>query len=178
MNDIYNDQPVRDLGAGAVDRLEEALATARDCHELERIRVIAQSRAYRCGDPDGARLRWAKLSLKANARLPGGTSWNDARKNCQNFALRPWIIQHVGPGTDPDWAPEALAADTLAALTLAPGRGRSLSTGRHDLPAERISELRRHKNMTAHVDQLVHLVPSGPTKDRLSSWIDVRKHLP
>ncbi|MFI6864333.1 hypothetical protein ACIBKZ_31300 [Streptomyces sp. NPDC050421] len=178
MNDTYDDQPVGDLSAWAVDRLEEALSTAQDAREVERIRVIAQSRAYGCGDPDSARLRWAKLSLKANERLPGGTSWNDARKSCQNFALRTWIIQHVGPGTDPDWDPEALAADTLAALTLAPGRARSLSTGWHDLPAERINELRRHKNMTAHVDQLVHLIPSGPTKDRLRSWIDVRKHLP
>ncbi|MGW6206292.1 hypothetical protein ACWF9B_21950 [Streptomyces sp. NPDC055089] len=140
--------------------------------------MIAQSHAYRCGDPDSARLRWAKPSLKANERLPGGTSWNGARKSCQNFALRNWIIQHVGPGTDPDWDPESPAADTLAALTLAPGQARSLSTGRRDLPAERINELRQHKNMTAHVDQLVHLIQSGPAKDRLSAWIDVRKHLP
>ncbi|MEW2175229.1 hypothetical protein AB0890_02685 [Streptomyces sp. NPDC005406] len=178
MNDTYHDHTVRDLSTWPVARLEEALATAQDGRELERIRVIAQSRAYGCGDPDSAPLRWAKLSLKANKRLPGGTSWNDARKSSQNFALRTWIIQHVGPGTDPDWDPEALAAATLAVLTLAPGRARSLSTGWHGLPAERINELRQHKNMTAHVDQLVHLIPSGPTKDRLSSWIDVRKHLP
>ncbi|WP_371604668.1 hypothetical protein OG345_39925 [Streptomyces sp. NBC_01220] len=149
MNDTYDDQPVRDLSAWAVDRLEEALATARDGHELESIRVIAQSRAYGCGNPDSARLRWAKLSLTANERLPGGTPWNDAQKRCQDFALRAWIIKHVCPGTDPDWDPEALAADTLAALTLAPGRARSLSTGWHDFPAELIGELRRRKNMTA-----------------------------
>ncbi|MFC0532050.1 hypothetical protein [Phytohabitans kaempferiae] len=37
-----------------------------------------------------------------------------------NFALRTWIIEHLGPDTDPDWDPESLAADTLAALTLDP----------------------------------------------------------
>ncbi|MGW6202595.1 hypothetical protein ACWF9B_02940 [Streptomyces sp. NPDC055089] len=41
-----------------------------------------------------------------------------------------------------------------------------------------MSELRRHKNMTAHVEQLMRLVPSGTTKDRLGAWIDVRRHLP
>ncbi|MFJ6438274.1 hypothetical protein [Streptomyces sp. NPDC091416] len=116
--------------------------------------------------------------MKANERLPGGTAWNDARKSCQNFALCTWIIQRVGAATDPDWDPEALAADTLAVLILAPDRALSLSTGRHDLLAERIGELRRHKNMTAHVNQLVHLIPSEPTKDQLSTWIDVRKYLP
>ncbi|MFJ8871455.1 hypothetical protein ACIRD6_37630, partial [Streptomyces sp. NPDC102473] len=43
---------------------------------------------------------------------------------------------------------------------------------------ERIGELRQHKNMTAHLDQLMAFIPTGPTKDRLNSWTEVRKYLP
>ncbi|MFJ8981598.1 hypothetical protein [Streptomyces sp. NPDC102282] len=146
--------------------------------ELEHIRVLAQSHAYRSDEPQVVRLRWAKPSLKANERLPGGGSRNAARKGSQNFALRTWVIEHLGTGTDRDWDPEALAADTLAALTLDPGQARALSANWHDLPTERIGELRQHKNMTAHLDQLMAFIPTGPTKDRLNSWTEVRKYLP
>lgn len=97
--DSAPEEPVRDLSTWAVDRLEDVLAAARDGQELESIRVIAQSRAQGSGEPDGARLRWARLFLDANDRLPGGTPWNDARKNCQSFALRTWIIRS-GPTKD------------------------------------------------------------------------------
>ncbi|MFG2661650.1 hypothetical protein [Streptomyces sp. NPDC048425] len=177
MSDTAHDQPIRDLSTWTIDPLE-AFAIAQQGQELELIRVVAQSHAYRSGEPHSVRLRWAKLSLKANERLPGGSSWNDARKSCQNFALRIWIIEHLGTGTDRDWDPEALAADTLAALALTPGQAGALSANWHDLPAERIGELRRHKNLTAHLDRLAAFVPAGPTKDQLHSWTEVRKHLP
>lgn len=32
--------------------------------------------------------------------------------------------------------------------------------------------------MTAHLDGLMAFIPSGPTKDRLNSWTEVRKQLP
>jgi hypothetical protein len=177
LSDTDHDQPIQDLSTWTIDRLE-ALATAQQGQELERIRVVAQSHAYRSGEPQSVRLRWAKLSLSANERLPGGNPWDDARKDHQNFALRTWVIEHIGPGTDRDWDPEALAADTLAALTLDPGQAGALSANWRELPIEQIGELRRHKNMTAHLDRLMAFIPSGPTKDRLNSWIDVRKHLP
>lgn len=46
------------------------------------------------------------------------------------------------------------------------------------LPIEQIDELRRHKNLTAHLDELVHVLQPGPTKDRLVAWREVRKLLP
>lgn len=176
-DDTDRDQPVRDLSTWTIDHLE-AFATAQQGQELERIRVVAQSHAYRSDEPPGVRLRWAKLSLNANERLPDDSSWSQARKTCQNFALRTWIIEHLGPDTDPEWKPDAVAADTLAALTLDPGHAIALSWSWRDLPIEQIGELRRHKNMTAHLDQLMGHLPPGPDRDRLTSWTEARKHLP
>jgi hypothetical protein len=176
-DDADRDQPVRDLSTWTVDRLE-AFATTRQGEELECVRVVAQSHVYRSDEPPDVRLRWAKLSLNANERLPDGGPWSRARKTCQNFALRTWIIGHLGPDTDPDWRPDVVAADTLAALTLDPGEAAALSRSWCDLPVGRIGELRRHKNMTAHLDQLLGHLPPGPDRDRLLSWTEVREHLP
>lgn len=176
-NDEDRDQPIRDLGAWTVERLE-ALASTQQGQELERVGVVAQSNAYRSDEPRHVRLRWAKLSLDANARMPGDTPWSRDRKTRQNFALRTWIIDHLGPGTDADWDPEALAADTLAALVLDPGRVTAMSAGWRDLPTERIGELRRCKNMTAHVERLLDFLPPGPDKDRLTVWARLREDLP
>ncbi|MGW4392557.1 hypothetical protein [Streptomyces sp. NPDC004685] len=177
MSDTEHDQPIRDLSTWTIDHLE-AFATASQGQELERIRVVAQRHAYGSDEPRSVRLRWAKLSLNANERILGGNPWSDAQRRRQNFALRTWIIEHLGPGTDRDWHPEALAADTLTALTLDPGQAGTLSANWHDLPTGQIGELRRHKNMTAHLERLMVFIPSGPTKDRLNSWAEVRKHLP
>ncbi|MEE1838771.1 hypothetical protein ACIODX_37805 [Streptomyces sp. NPDC088190] len=176
-NDADRDQPIRDLSTWAVDRLE-AFTITQQGHELERIRVVAQSHAYRSDEPRHVRLRWAKLSLHANARLPGDTPWGQDRKTRQSFALRTWIIDHLGPDTDSDWDPEALAADTLAALALDPGQVLAMSASWRDLPTEQIGELRRYKNKTAHLDRLLDFLPPGPDKDRLINWTEVRKHLP
>ena len=176
-NDADQDQPIRDLSAWTVDRLE-AFMTTQQGHELERIRVVAQSHAYRSDEPQRVRLRWAKLSLNANERLPGDTPWSHDRKTRQNFALRTWIIDHLGPGTDSDWDPEALAADTLAALALDPGQVMALSASWRDLPIEQISGLRRYKNRTAHLDRLLDHLPPGPDKDQLITWSEVREYLP
>ncbi|SEL25913.1 hypothetical protein [Streptacidiphilus jiangxiensis] len=176
-NDANRDQPIRNLSTWTLDRLE-AFTITQQGHELERIRVVAQSQAYRSDEPRHVRLRWAKLSLNANARLPGDTPWSLARKTRQNFALRTWIIDHLGPDTDSDWDPEVLAADTLEALALEPDQATTLSASRRDLPTEQISELRRHKNKTAHLDRLLGFLPPGPDKVRLTAWAEARKHLP
>ncbi|SFF63417.1 hypothetical protein SAMN05216251_12233 [Actinacidiphila alni] len=182
-----SDRSIRQLKGWTRERLEK-LAAARKWHELERIRTVAQFHTYGHGsesgadEPHGLRLRWAEVSLTANDLLPSGTPWDDARKRGQNFALRTWIITHLGPGTDPAWNPEALAADTLAALSLMPAltpdRAGALAANWRLLPAEQIGALRRCKNLTAHVDRLIPLLPPGPAKDRLTSWSEVRKRLP
>jgi hypothetical protein len=59
-------------------------------------------------------------------------------------------VTTLAADADPDWNPEALANDTLAALSLEPRRAESLAAGRRDLPIEQIGDLRRHKNLTAH----------------------------
>ncbi|WP_405812743.1 hypothetical protein OG241_00525 [Streptomyces sp. NBC_01390] len=176
-NDTDRDKPIRDISTWTVDRLEAFTATQQS-HELERIRVVAQSHAYRSDEARHVRLRWAKLSLNANARLPGDTPWSHDRKTRQNFALRTWIIDHLGPDTDSDWDPEVLAADTLAALVLDPSEVTALSTNWSDLPIERIGELRRYKSKTAHLDRLLDFLPPGPDKDQLITWTEVREHLP
>ncbi|MGW5349749.1 hypothetical protein ACWERV_04405 [Streptomyces sp. NPDC004031] len=176
-DDSEREQPPRELSAWTVDRLE-ALTATRQGRGLELIRTVAQSHAYQSDESRSARLRWARLSLAANERLPGGTPWEDTRKACQDFALRTWVIGHLGPGSDRDWDPGALAADTLAALALDPDQALVRSAHWRTLPLEEIGELRRHKNLTAHLDRLMGFVPEGPTKDRLVAWADVRGHLP
>ena len=42
--------------------------------------------------------------------------------------LRMWVIDRLGPvPTCPDWSPDALAADTLGALTLTPAQAQALA---------------------------------------------------
>jgi hypothetical protein len=168
-----------DISAWTVERLE-AYAAAQHGQELERVRVVAQARAYRSQEPRHARLRWARLSLDANARLHGNSCdpWGRARMAHQNFWLRTWIIKHLGPDTDPDWDPSALAADTLAALTLDPAQASTTAANWPDLLPEQIGELRRHKNLTSHLATLVIYLQPGPTRDQVAGWIEVREHLP
>lgn len=176
-NDKDRDQPICDLSTWTVERLE-AFTMAQQGHVLEQVRVVAQSHAYRSDEPRHVRLRWARLSLNANARLPGDTSWSQDRKIRHNFALRTWIIEHLGPDSEPDWDPETLAADTLAALALDPGRAVALSAHWRELPTELIGELRRHKSKSAHLDRLLGFLPPGPVRDQLITWTEARKHLP
>jgi hypothetical protein len=96
-----------------------------------------------------------------------------------NFMLRTWIIEHLGADEgDADWDPHALAADTLAALTLEPGQARAAAASWPTLPIEQIAELRRHKNMTTHLDRLIGYLRAGPVKEQLVIWREVREHLP
>lgn len=62
-------------------------ATAPDPFRRLR-RATPGSHAYQSDEARPARLRWAKLSLNANARLPGDTPWSHDRKVRQNLALR------------------------------------------------------------------------------------------
>jgi hypothetical protein len=169
--------PIRDLDNWTIERLE-AFAAAQNGEELEQVRVIAQSHAYRSDEPRLVRLRWAKLSLHANQRMHGDSPWEQNRMTSQAFMLRTWVIEHLGPDADPDWNPEILAADTLAALTVDPDDAGTMSANWRDLPIEQIGELRRQKNLTAHLDRLVDLLQPGATKDRLVVWSEVRKLLP
>ncbi|MFI5960282.1 hypothetical protein [Cryptosporangium sp. NPDC051539] len=84
----------------------------------------------------------------------------------------------LGPPTDPVFRAAAIAADTFAALTLEPAEALSVSADWRGLPLAEIGLLRRHKNLTGHASRLVGLLPSGPARDRLVVWIDVRQRLP
>jgi len=95
-----------------------------------------------------------------------------------NFMLRVWIIEHVGPGPDPLWDPHVLAADTLAALRLDPTEAATAAQNWRDLPIGEIGELRRHKTLTAHLGRLINHLPPGPTKAQLIEWGEVRILLP
>lgn len=171
-------QPNLNVSSWSIESLETHMAGLQRGQELERIRTVAQSHVYRSAESRDARLRWAKLSLAANRRFHGDGLWEQACMRRQEFALRTWVIEHLGTDADPDWSPEALANDTLAALSLEPRRAKSLAAGWRDLPIEQIGDLRRHKNLTAHIDRLIPSLPPGPIKDQLASWASVRQHLP
>ncbi|MEU3509292.1 hypothetical protein ABZ733_15590 [Streptomyces longwoodensis] len=153
--------------------------TSASGEPLETARVAAQGHAYARDRPREDRLRWAALSLLANRGLRDGTGTRRVRVAHQEFMLRMWMIEQLGPDdTDPDRSPEALAADTLDALTLTPARAAALADGWRDLPVGDILVLRWHKNLTAHLTWLVgHLAP-GPVREALVTWGGIRPLLP
>ncbi|QSS95164.1 hypothetical protein H3V39_19225 [Streptomyces sp. M54] len=160
--------------------LDQLQAFIHDAHgrQLETARVAAQGHAYNSSRPLEAR-QWAKLSLLANRRMLDNAEERSARVAQQDFMLRTWVIDRLGPDdTDPDWSPAALASDTLDTLTFTPTQAAGLAEGRRDLPIEQIRELRRHKSLTAHLESLVgHLTP-GPVRERLVAWAATRPLLP
>ncbi|MEU2653806.1 hypothetical protein ABZ615_00615 [Streptomyces sp. NPDC007325] len=161
------------------ERLQAFAADARDRSQLESARVAAQQHAYDADQPHDVRRHWAALSLLANRRMSGGGAEGSARALQHDFMLRTWVIEHLGPeDDDSDWNAEALAADTLAALALSPSEAATLATDWRELPLEQIRELRRHKNLTAHLERLIGHLKPGPTHDRLLQWIEARALLP
>jgi hypothetical protein len=172
------EQAPPDLSTWAIDRLEHHVATLVDRRELDRARVAAQSHACQVGElAAGVRRRWAKLALAAIARLPGDDPTDRAEREQNNFLLRMWIIERLGPDGDPDWDPAALAADTLAALALDADQAGAMATGWRHLPREQIAALHRHGRLTLHVHRLVHHLPSGPARDRLAGWLGFGEQL-
>lgn len=170
--------PARDLSTWTLDRLWTFIHGGHG-QELETARVAAQQQAYNACHAPEVRRQWAKLSLLANRRMPDSTAGDSARVAQQDFMLRTWVIDHLGPDdTDPDWSPQALTSDTLAALTLTPAQAADLAAAWCGLPIEQIRELRRHKNLTAHLDSLVGHLEPGPVRERLLAWSETRRLLP
>jgi hypothetical protein len=166
------------LGTWSFERLH-AMAVNEHGRHLEAVRIVAQGRAYDDDRPAEARLRWAKLSLLANRRAHGDGLEERTRAATQDFTLRMWIIDHLGPDDDdPDRSPDALASDTLGTLRLTPSQAGALGDRWRELPIEQIRELRRHKNLTAHLADLVGRTGPGPTRDLLLAWDGVRHRLP
>lgn len=177
-SDRHREEPGRDLSTWTLDQLRTFILDARG-RRLEAARVAAQGQAYDAGHPQEARRQWAKLSLLANRRMLDHTEGSSARVAQQDFMLRMWVIDRLGPDdTGPDWSPEALASDTLAALTFTPTQAAALAGGWRDLPIEQIRELRWHKNMTAHLESLIGHLPPGPVRERLVTWTATRQLLP
>ncbi|MGI5484680.1 hypothetical protein [Streptomyces lavendofoliae] len=89
------------------------------------------------------------------------------------------MIDQLGhDDTDPDWSTESLTSDTLDTLAFTPAQAAGLAAGWRGLPIEQIRELRRHKDLTAHLESLVgHLAP-GPVRERLVAWTETRLLLP
>lgn len=147
--------------------------------QLETARVAAQGQAYSSSHPREARRQWAKLSLLANRRMLDNAEGPSARLVQHDFMLRTWVIDRLGPdGTDPQWSPEALASDTLDALTFTPAQAAGLAECWRDLPLGQIRELRWHKNLTAHLDILVGYLAHGPVREQLATWNATRPLLP
>ncbi|MFF6829745.1 hypothetical protein [Streptomyces longwoodensis] len=172
------EQPLPDPSTWTLEQMQNFIASTSG-KLLETARVLAQGHAYARDRPGEDRRRWAKLSLLANRGLLDGTETSRVRVAQQEFMLRMWVIEQLGPDdTDPDWNPEALAVDTLAALTLTPARAAALADGWRDLPVGDILVLRWQKNLTAHLEWLVgHLAP-GPVREALVTWAETRRLLP
>ena len=118
--------------------------------------LFRSQHAYDSSQPSEVRRDWAELSLLANRRMRGDSAEGSARELQQGFMLRTWVIEHLGPEHEnSDWSPEALGADTLAALGFSPSEAAPLAATWRELPIEQIRELRRHKNLTAHLKCLL-----------------------
>ncbi|MEV7356985.1 hypothetical protein [Kitasatospora sp. NPDC091276] len=182
MDTASTSEPAEDLSVLTFDQLTAfAERPGRHRGELEGVREISALRAYRSEDGAGPaeRRQWAKLSLRVNARLHGDGSWGQARMAQNDFMLRAWIIDRLGPDAqDPDWDPDVLAADTLAELSLSPAEAGALGARWRALPAEQIGELRRLKNLTGHLDLIIGHLRPGRSRDELQEWLAVRPLLP
>lgn len=159
----------------------QAWADRTDHHdqELEQIREVTVSHTQDDRLDAESRKRWAKLSLHTNARMTGEHPWQQARKADNNLRLRTLIIDRLGPDeSDPDWNPNVVASDILAVLTLTPATAREMSSHWQILPIDQIASLRRHKNATAPLQQLLRHLQPGPTHDHAREWLAVRDLLP
>ncbi|GHA30823.1 hypothetical protein GCM10010329_62790 [Streptomyces spiroverticillatus] len=168
---MTSDAEREDLGSDPstwpIDQLHTLIQNVRG-QRLETVRIVAQEHAYDSARPRAARRQWAKLSLHANRLMLAAGEGNLTRVTQHDFMLRTWVIDNLGPDdTDPDWNPDALAADTLHALTITPAQAAALADEWRDLATEQIRQLRRHKNLTAHLDTLLGHLPPGRTRDQL-----------
>ncbi|MGW5064267.1 hypothetical protein ACWEQ2_44600 [Streptomyces sp. NPDC004096] len=166
------------MSTWTLDQLQMFIRDARG-QQLETARVAAQGQAYNPSHPQEARRQWARLSLLANRRMLEHADGASAGVAQQDFMLRMWVIDQLGPDdTDSDWSPEALASDTLDTLTFTPTQAAGLAEGWRDLPIEQIRELRWHKNLTAHLGSLVRYLAPSPVHERLVAWTTTRPLLP
>ncbi|MDP9947285.1 MULTISPECIES: hypothetical protein [Streptomyces] len=177
-SNAHREEPGHDLSTWTLGQLQTFIHDARG-QQLETARVAAQGQAYNSSHPQEARRQWAKLALLANRRMLDHVEGHPARVAQQDFMLRMWVIDRLGPDdTDPDWSPEALASDTLDALSFTPPQAAALAEGWRDLLTGQIRELRRHRNLTAHLESLVGYLAPGPVRERLVTWTATRPLLP
>ncbi|MCT9089682.1 hypothetical protein N4G70_12465 [Streptomyces sp. ASQP_92] len=177
-DDAHREKPGDDPSTWTLDQLQKVVRDARGRH-LETARVVAQGHAYNSSHPQEARRQWAKLSLLANRHTLDHAEGRSAREVQQEFMLRMWVIDRLGPDdTDTDWSPEALASDTLDALTFTPSQAAGLTKVWRELPTEQILKLRHHKNLTTHLERLIGYLEPGPLREHLLAWTATRLLLP
>ncbi|MGX1267138.1 hypothetical protein [Streptomyces phaeoluteigriseus] len=164
----------RHLSTWTLDQLQTFIHDARG-QQLETARVAAQGQAYNSSHPQKARRHWAKLALLANQRMLDHAEGHPARVAQQEFMLRMWVIDRLGPDdTDTDWIPEALASDTLDALTFTPPQAAGLAEGWRDLPTEQIRELRRQEEPDGSFGKPGRLSGTRPGTRATRHWTATR----
>ncbi len=89
--------------------------------------------------------------------------------------VQTYATEELRPYAD---SPARLAADTLDVLALTPSDAGALGGNWRELPVEEIRELRRHKNLTAHLERLLGHLQPGPTRDQLRLWTETLQPLP
>ncbi|MEU1532043.1 hypothetical protein [Streptomyces fagopyri] len=71
-----------------------------------------------------------------------------------------------------------MASDPRDEIRLGPSDAVARALEWRELPIGRTRELRRHKNVTAHLERPVSHLPPGPVRDRLLLWSEPRRSLP
>lgn len=172
-------EPPRDPSTWTLGRVREWAARLDDGQELEAVRAVTVDHVQDGHLPPDERKSWAKLSLQVNSRMYDKGAQRQARMTQNNVRLRTFIISKLGPDPeDPDWSPEQVVRDVLAAVPLTPEQARGLSEHWRDLPVDRIRELREIKNLTGPLQELLGHLHPGRLHAQAQEWLHARTALP
>jgi hypothetical protein len=173
-------EPTSDISAWTIEQVQaSADRTDQRGQELEILRAVTVFHAQDDRLEPEDRKRWAKLSLQINARMHGDGPWEQTRMVTQNFRLRTLIIDRLGPDPqDPDWNPDLVASEILAAITLTSAQVRELSERWKTRSMDQIGELRRLKSTVAPLQQLLRHIQSRQLYDQAQEWLAVRELRP
>jgi hypothetical protein len=130
-------------------------------------------------DPEQGEARriWARVGFTAlDGAERAGYRTRDA--NASRFNLRALLIADLGPGDDPLWDPDRLAADVLAALPLTLEQAADWAVDWRTRPREEILALRTCKNLLAPTKMITGQLAEGPVSARIERWLRLWPRLP
>ncbi|MFF5449059.1 hypothetical protein [Streptomyces sp. NPDC012888] len=144
----------------------------------EGMRALAVSHMQDTALGDEERIRWGRVALAATVRSrrePMDGAAAEAR-------VRAYLIRQFGPLTDATDGlrdPAALCSFVLDRIDRTPAEAVRAARHWRDLELTGILGLRRVKNLTAALEDVVpHLPPGHPLTGPAAAWLTVRRHLP